>query len=194
MKRALISFPPGIVRLARRIDDLMGRFEAFVLSAGILGLAINMVANVLGRVFFNHSFYFAEEVGSILMVLITFVGIGYAARQGRHIRMSALVDQLGRPLQKAVMLLITASTAATMFLLAYYAVGYIAVVARLGSVTPALEIPLYLIYLWLPIGFTITGIQYLLAFVQNLRRPQVYLSFTEEERYAEVPLEGEEAI
>lgn len=193
MKRALIAFPPVIVRAARRIDDLMGRFEAFVLSAGIILLAVNMVANVVGRVFFNHSFYFAEEVGSILMVLITFVGIGYGARQGRHIRMSALTDQLGRTGRKAVMLLITASTAAVMFLLAYYAVGYIAVVARLGSVTPALSIPIYLIYLWLPVGFIITGIQYSLAFIQNLRRPEIYLSFTAEDRY-EAPEEGEEPI
>lgn len=193
MKRALITFPPVIVRWLRRIDDLIGRFEAFVLSAGILLLAVNMAANVLGRVFFHHSFYFAEELGSILMVLITFIGIGYAARQGRHIRMSALTDQLSRPARKAVMLLITASTAAVMFLLACYAVGYIAVVARLGSVTPALEIPLYLVYLWLPIGFVITGVQYLLAFVQNLRRPEIYLSFSHEDRY-ETPPEGEEPI
>ena len=193
MKRAIVKFPPGIVTFLRRLDELMGKFEAFVLSAGILLLAINMVANVLGRVFFHHSFYFAEEVGSILMILITFIGIGYAARQGRHIRMSAIIDQLSRPAQKAIRLFVTLTTGLTMFLLAYYAVGYIAVVARLGSVTPALQIPVWLIYLWIPVGFTVTGIQYLLAFIQNLRKPEVYLSFTKEDRY-EKPEPGEEPI
>ena len=193
MKRAIVKFPPGTVKILRRLDELMGKFEAFVLSAGILLLAVNMIANVLGRAVFHHSFYFAEEVGSILMVLITFIGIGYAARQGRHIRMSAIIDQLSRPAQKAIRLVVTFTTGLAMFLLAYYSVGYIAVVARLGSVTPALQIPVWLIYLWIPVGFIVTGIQYLLAFVQNLRKPEIYLSFTKEDRY-EKPEPGEEPI
>jgi C4-dicarboxylate transporter, DctQ subunit len=37
---------------------------------------------------------FSEELNSILIILITFAGISYAARHGRHIRMSAIYDAL----------------------------------------------------------------------------------------------------
>ena len=68
-----------------------------------------------------------------------------------------------------MMILIAAVTAAVMFALAYYSYAYVARVARLGKVTPSLQVPLYLTYVWVPIGFIITGIQYVMTVVKNLQ-------------------------
>ncbi|MGB1539435.1 MAG: TRAP transporter small permease [Rickettsiales bacterium] len=166
-----------------KLDATIAIFEKWVLAWGILLMAANSIANVFGRYLFNQSIYFSEELNQFLIVLVTFVGLGYAARQGRHIRMSAVYDQLPDRGRKALMIVICALTAAIMFLLAYYAVSYLGIVADLGKVTPALQIPLYLTYLWVPVGFTITGIQYVLAIVQNLRKDGVYISYSEIDRY-----------
>jgi C4-dicarboxylate transporter, DctQ subunit len=167
------------------LDRLIARVEAVLLSCGIIVMAVNTVANVIGRQVFGQSIYFAEELNQFLIVLVTFVGLGYAARKGRHIRMSALYDQLDDRKKKALMILISVVTAAVMFLLAYYSYQYVAGVARSGRVTPALQLPLYLTYLWVPLGFVITGIQYLLTVVRNLREREVYLSYEEVDAYEE---------
>lgn len=170
-------------RTLSRIDACIARFESFVLAWGVLLMALNSIANVFGRYLLNRSIYFSEELNQFLIVLVTFVGLGYAARKGRHIRMSAFYDQLPTRWRKRMMLAICAVTAALMFVLAFYAARYVGIVAQLDKVTPALQAPLYLTYLWVPVGFAVTGIQYALTFAQNLRQEDVYISWEEKDEY-----------
>lgn len=176
----------SFLRLLGLVDRLIARFEAIVLAYGVLLMALNSIANVIGRTFFARSLYFSEELNQFLIVLITFVGMGYASRKGRHIRMSAIYDQLGNLGRKILMILICAVTSAVMFLLAYYAYGYVDRIHTMGKVTPALQVPLYLTYIWVPIGFVVTGIQYLLAIVRNLRESEVYMSYEHIDSYEDV--------
>jgi TRAP-type C4-dicarboxylate transport system permease small subunit len=179
-----------IIRILSGIDRGIARFEAFILAYGILLMAANSIINLIGRTFLGQSLYFAEELNQFLIVLVTFVGMGYAARKGRHIRMSALYDQLGETGKKLLMILICATTAFIMFLLAYYSYGYVARIHMLGKVTPALQLPLYLTYIWVPIGFIVTGIQYFLAVLKNLREREVYLSYEHIDSYEDADQTG----
>ena len=174
------------MRVLAAVDNAIARFEAFVLAFGVLLMAANSIANVIGRFVFAHSLYFSEELNQFLIVLVTFVGLGYAARKGRHIRMSALYDQLSDRGRKLLMILIATVTSLVMFVLAYYSYEYVARLAKLGKVTPSMQIPLYLTYIWVPIGFVITGIQYLLTAFKNLQSPDIYISYEQIDSYEEV--------
>jgi TRAP-type C4-dicarboxylate transport system permease small subunit len=171
------------------LDDVISRFEAVVLGVGVLIMATVSVANVIGRFAFGESLFFAEELNQFLIVLITFVGIGYAARKGRHIRMSAIYDSLPDRWRKALMVTIALATAAAMFVLAYYAYVYVDKVAATGRVAPSLRVPIYLTLLWVPVGFAITGIQYLLTGVVNLLHRDVYLSVAVVDSFDETELQ-----
>ncbi|HHX90288.1 MAG TPA: TRAP transporter small permease, partial [Paracoccus sp.] len=57
------------------IDNGTARLEAIVLAAGVLLMAGNTVANVVGRVFFGSSIQSTEEINRVLIVVITFAGI-----------------------------------------------------------------------------------------------------------------------
>ncbi|MGE5766587.1 MAG: TRAP transporter small permease, partial [Bacteroidota bacterium] len=153
----------GVLRPLALVDEGIARFEAVLLGVGVLLMATVSVANVVGRFVFGQSLFFAEELNQFLIVLVTFVGIGYAARKGRHIRMSAIYDSLPDAWRKALMVAIALVTAAAMFVLAYYSYIYVEKVAATGRVAPSLRVPVYLTFLWVPIGFAITGIQYLLT-------------------------------
>ena len=177
-------------QLITKADRLLETFEKWVLSTAILVMATVSIANVISRNLWGHSFSFAEEVSQILMVLITFVGIGYGVRHARHIRMSAVYDQLKGRARKTLMMIVSLGTGILLMVLAWYAVQYVVGVYRAGSVTPAMRIPLYLIYAWVPIGFVIGGIQYLLATWRNITTPGVHLSFQQKEAY-EPPAGGE---
>lgn len=158
------------------IDTAVAHVESVMLAAGVLLMALNTVANVVGRFIFRTSIYFTEELNSVLIVLITFAGISYAARHGRHIRMSAIFDALPPPARRAMMILIAAVTSVFMFGLCWYSVGYIATLAGQGRVLPALQIPVWWSYVWVPVGFFMTGIQYALTAVKNATDPDVWLS------------------
>ena len=173
----------GALRALAVIDRVIARFEKIVLTYGVILMAVNSVANVIGRFVIGQSIYFSQELNEFLIVLVTFVGLGYATRQGRHIRMSAFYDQLPDRGRKILMIVIAAVTGAIMLVLAYYAYTYVDRLARLGKVTPSLQVPLYVTYLWVPVGFAITGIQYFLTVLQNLRKRDVYISYEQIDSY-----------
>lgn len=181
-----------VMRTLNVVDRVIAKFESVVLAYGILLMAANSIANVIGRTFLGSSIYFSAELNQFLIVLVTFVGLGYASRQGRHIRMSALYDQLDDRWRKVLMVFIAAVTAIIMFTLAWYSFQYVVRVASLGRVTPSLQLPLYLTYLWVPVGFVITGIQYSLTVLRNLREKDVYISYEHVDSYDETDYSMEE--
>lgn len=162
--------------LLDKLDHIIAALEEVIMAVGVIMMAINTIANVISRFVFNHSLIFAEELNSIFILLVTFAGIGYAARHGRHIRMSAIYDALPGAARKILMTIITAVTAVIMLSLAWYAVQYILSLYAKGRVYPALGIPVYLSYLWVPVGFFVTGIQYALTLIKNLQEDEIYLS------------------
>jgi C4-dicarboxylate transporter DctQ subunit len=172
----------GIYRRLDSIDNGIAKLEEFIMAIGVILMAVNTIINVISRFIFNHSIIFAEELNSTFILLVTFAGIGYAARHGRHIRMSAVYDHLPDKTRKILMTIIVAVTAFFMFFLAYYAVQYLYHVYSKGRIMPALGVPVYIIYLWVPVGFFITGVQYALTTVKNIQRKEIYLSTTLTER------------
>ena len=164
---------PGFLGI---IDTFLSKLEAAILALGVLLMALNTVTNVIARFVFGDSIMFSGELNRILIIMITFAGIGYAARHGRHIRMSAIYDALPVGGRKVLMIGIALFTSLVMFFLCYYSVLYIIDLQSKGRVLPSLQLPIWIIYIWVPLGFLITGIQYLLTAIKNLTTRDVYLS------------------
>src|SRR6056297_1830924 len=141
------------------IDSTISRVESFLLAVGVLLMAANTISNVVGRYVFQSSIFFSEELNRILIILITFAGISYAARQGRHIRMSAIYDAMPPSVRKPMMIVIALVTQ-----------------AGRGRVLPALQVPVWWTLVWVPVGFFMTGMQYLLTAIKNLTQEHIYLS------------------
>lgn len=175
--------------LLHRLDNGIARIEAGITGLAILAMALNTIANVLGRYVFSRSIYFSEELNEILMVTVTFVGLGYVTRKGRHIRMSALYDMVPERPRRWLMAAIALTTALAMLLLAWQAWEYVAKVAARGRLTPAMQIPLWWTYVAVVVGLALTGLQYLLAVWANLtRREGVWISFSETDDYEDPEL------
>lgn len=129
------------------------------------------------------------EMTEMLIVVMTFVGVGYAARCARHISMSAIYDQLGGGLRKALLIVISLGTAALMFYFAFKSSEYVITLYDRGRTSAALGIPYWTVNLALPIGFCLAGIQYVLTTIRNLVSDDIYRSFTEKETYTDVPVD-----
>lgn len=167
------------------IDTGIARAEAFLLAAGVLLMAANTVANVVGRFMLGSSIQATEEVNRILIILITFAGISYAARHGRHIRMTAFFDMMPVKARKALMIVIALVTAGFMFALTWYSWGYLQTTLGRGRLLPSLQIPVWWTLVWVPVGFFMTGLQYLLTAIKNMLEKDVYLSTNVLEGYGD---------
>ncbi|AWI80515.1 TRAP transporter permease DctQ [Parazoarcus communis] len=160
-----------ILQTLRCIDQGLAVLEKQLLAWAIILMAVNTLGNVAARIGFNSSLFFSEELNQFLIVLITFVGTSAAARQGRHIRMSALTDMLPLEHRRRALATIQALTAIVLATLAWYATTYILRTQAMGRVTPALQFPMWITLLWIPLGLSIATLQFGLTALVNLRTP-----------------------
>jgi TRAP-type C4-dicarboxylate transport system permease small subunit len=160
------------------IDRVVWHIEEKAVALGIIGLAIILVANVVLRMF-NSSLPSTEELSQFLIFYITFLGTSYAARNGMHIRMSMLSDALKGKARKALAILIAAGTAAMMFYLSYLSLKYVMRIASLHRVSPILQIPVQYVWVVMPLGLFLTGVQYSLTLGRNLVSPGAWISYSQ---------------
>ncbi len=161
----------SVMRVAGWLDRALEIAQSSLLAAAVLMMAALNIANVASRNLLDYSLSFANEVNQLLIVLITFLGVGYAARFRRHIRMSAFSERLGERAGRIWEITTLSATGLLLLLLAWYALEYVSRTARVGSVTPALRVPLYLVYAMVPLGLALGGLQFLLNAIR--RRGQI---------------------
>jgi TRAP-type C4-dicarboxylate transport system permease small subunit len=166
-------------------DVVISKFEGIMLALGVIAMTINTIAAVISRYVFNSAITFTDELNMIFIVVVTYAGLSYAARNGRHIRMSAIYDSMPAKTRKVLMIVMALVTSAFMFLLCFYSYYYIVEVYESGRILPALGIPVFYIYLWAPVGFFLTGLQYAFTVVKNLRERDIYLSTHIKDGYSE---------
>lgn len=183
------QYRSGLPGVLGTIDVAISKVESVILALGVILLASNTIVGVVSRQVFGKGLFWSDEVNRILIIMITFAGIGYAARHGRHIRMSAIYDALPLLGRKILMIIIAFVTSAVMFFLCYYAYQYISTLYMRGRVLPALGVPIWWIYVWVPVGFAVTGVQYFLTGIKNLTSRNVYLSTGVIDRYVDTESE-----
>ncbi len=166
------------IRCLTSIDSGIAFVERQILAISVMLMAINTVANVIARIGFSSSLFFAEEFNQFLIVLVTFVGASTAARYGRHIRMSAITDILPEKPRKVMMTIIAIVTAALLFALMVFSISYLLSLYESNRLTPSLRLPVYIIYSFVPLGLFLTAIQYVFAAAANILSPGVHLSYT----------------
>ncbi len=179
----------AFLSVLNKLDQGLGWIERMIITSCVLLMALLMSAHVVGNLLFDHGIAGTYEVTEMLIVIITFVGVGYAARHARHIRMSAIYDMLGDRMRKSLLILISIGTAGLMFYFAYKSAQYDIAIFNRGRVSSSLHIPMWIIYLALPIGFTLAGVQYILTTIRNLTSADIYRSFSEKEEYSDIPLD-----
>ena len=174
-----------LVTVLHYIDRAVYHIEEKVIAFSVILLAIILIANVILRTsLFNSSLASTEELSQFLMFFITFLGTSYAARSGMHIRMSMLQDALKGTPRKIMAIIVSLGTAIVMFYVAYLSYRYVMKIASLNRVTPILQWPVQYVWIIMPIGIFLTGVQYTMAFFRNLISPGAWVSYS-------IPLEKE---
>lgn len=176
----------GWLRAIKRPFEIFDRaldlIERTILIAAILAMATVSMLNVITRNM-GASISWADEVTQLLVVVVTFVGLGHGVRMARHIRVSAIHDILPPQGQKILLIFISLTTSALLFALTIFAMQYVYKLMESGRVVPSLGIPIYYVYLIAPIGLFIGAAQYLLAFIRNLISPDAWLSWQRKDEY-----------
>lgn len=158
------------------LNKKIRKFEELLISYGIIIMSIVLVANVFSRVVLNSSIQAAEEIGKILIVMVTFIGVSYAARMGKHITMSALMDSIPRKFKKAYIYFTSSVSTALLWWLGYLGSLYVIRIMGSGRITPSLQFPMWILYIFVPLGFFLASLQYLVTIAINIKdKENIYI-------------------
>lgn len=158
------------------MTKLIEKVEEFVLSSSIILMAILLIISVIMRTVFNNSLSFSEELGQLLLIITSFFGLGYCARKAKHISMSIIFDRLNDNNKKRIMYMVQIISTLIMIMLFIFSCQYLYSVYIFHRVTPALEIPIWIFYLPVPIGFLLSTIEYIKAIIINVKNKEVFVS------------------
>lgn len=155
--------------LLKQIDYFLAKIEEIVLVSCIITMVAILGINVVLRFSFSTSFVFAEEVALILLTAITFIGLSYVARHGKHIRMDMFYDHVSERCKKTLILIISSITGLTLYYLSYLSLIYFWSIKVSNRLTPVLHIPVHLITFVVVLGFFMAATQYIRIFYMNLK-------------------------
>jgi len=150
-----------------RLGVLAARFEEGVTLGFFAVMCVFVALQLFFRFILNHPLMFPEEISRYAYVWITFVGLSLATKTREHIRVDAGVGMFSRELQFGVGALVDLISVVILLWLAYLGVRFM-LFSRM-SISPALEIPLNLVYVAFPVGCLLAAVRLSVQLVAGLR-------------------------
>ena len=137
---------------------------------GILMAVIFLCATfqVLNRFMLHSSAPWTEELCRYAFILVAFLGVANGVKRGTHLNVD-LIDSVLPKKVKAVLDVVL--DAAFLLLMAYMlkiSIDYLMRVARYGTVSVGLKIPMWIVYSILPLFTTLTMVRLVEKYVRKL--------------------------
>lgn len=147
-----------------------------ITTAAVIIFAIAMTVIVGYQVFrryvMNASLIWSEEAARYLMVWITFLGSSVALRRGGHIKVTIVMNLLPQRFHHFLVLGSYAVVSFTLVVIIYY--GFKLAITNMHQLSPALQMPIGIVYFCLPIGGSLMMLQMverIWVSVTELRKP-----------------------
>lgn len=150
------------LRLLRRVVDI-------AVLALLAYMACAIMAQVIGRYFFNYSIAWSEETATFAQVWLTLLGAGVAMRYNQHVGVDFLILKTPMMVQRLVS---GVALVLGVWFLGLVVVGSLSMVSiGLMVKSPALRLPMAIPYSALPVGFGYFLIEFAIATLPRVLRP-----------------------
>lgn len=133
-----------------KIIDSMNKGIKVVLAASLGVMSVVIVAQVILRYFFHHTFTWAEELSRYLMVLSVFLGAALAIRTQSLIAVEVVAENISRQKRKVLKIFVYLLCIVFFTILLVLGITMVGDVSR--QLSPALQIKMSIPYLAIPLG------------------------------------------
>lgn len=144
------------MKLIKKLDQSL---EEWILGALLIGMAVILLIQILMRAVVGSSLTWAEEVARYFYVWSVFLSLGCTIRSGNILKVDLLLGHLPGLLRRSLQIFLDLIETVFYAYLAYISVSVVGSVRISGQTSPALEIPMYLVYLIIPVGFVLASLR-----------------------------------
>lgn len=166
----------GIYKIAASVDRIicLAMQNISIIAFCIMTMAI--LIGVVMRFILKAPNMWGEELSRYSMVVGVFFATGLAVRDNAHMRIDMLVSSLPKKIGKAVELISRLIELMSYVIFSNICFKFLKVSFTFKQMSPSLQIPMYLMYMVLFIGFVLSGIECALAIWNDFIAKEPFLN------------------
>ncbi len=157
-------FETVIVKVSRGLDFIAG----IILSVTVF----LVVANIVGRVLFQRSFFVAHEVVGFLAAAVIGLALARCALEDGHIAVGFILERFSRTVQRIVEVAVGIPVFAFLLFAAYNLFDYGTRIAESGEVSPTAQLIFYPFIYLVALGVFLLALTVLLKLLRLVREDQ----------------------
>jgi len=142
----------------------------WIVVACFVYMTLAVLAQVFGRYVFNYSISWTEETAKFAQIWVVLIGAGITMRRGLHVAVDVLAAMLPLKLARVLMVVVAAGCLWFLGIVIYGSLPLIELGWKFET-SPVLQIPMWIIYLCLPMGAVYFGIEIVLSVFARWNQP-----------------------
>lgn len=138
--------------------------ETYLATVALLVFTVLTIAQVFMRYVLNNPMSWSEEVARFALVWFVYTSASYAVRYQRHVKFNVLTKLLGKKLpigERIVQIVVFALWLSFLVFVLVLSIQMVIAQYRTGQVSAAAQLPMYLIYIGLPLGLALMSFRVL---------------------------------
>lgn len=151
--------------LLKKVNEWCARILGWVMAAMLLVQLVVLFAGVVARYFFNSPFTWSDELASLLLVAITFLG-GYSALvTGKLANVTMVLDKLPPTLRKVLITVRNILIIAICIIIAKSVIEMMGKPVVQKQVSSTMRIPMKYVYCVMPVSFIMMAVHSFVAMI-----------------------------
>lgn len=152
-----------------KVLDKLYILSKWLLSFFVAAMTIVIIAQIISRGVFNYSIFWAEEFSRYCFVWVTFIGASVTYKSGEMVALDFIVNKISTRFKwlylgiLELIVLIFSLVALNFGLMQTFSPSI------MNQVSPAIQLPMFIIYLSIPIGFGLISLYAINSILRLIR-------------------------
>lgn len=156
-----------------RFGNILEKILSIFVGVALAGFAATVIVEVFFRYFLGFSLYWSNELATYLFVYLVFFGGSVALKRGELINVAFVKDRLPLKLKRGAAFLMFFAMMAFSLMASTYSTVLIQTSIKTKTVSPAMLIPMALVYLPIFLGFGFLAFFSLIGLFNAMLPPQM---------------------
>lgn len=164
------------------LKKIWDHLEEYILIFSYLLIIPLLTCQVVSRFVFRSPLTWSEEVARFIFIWQVWLGAAYCVQKDRHIRIDIFTFKLKPLAHKVFEICIIVFCLGFCGFLIYKGMEKVIMLQVSGQTSPALKIPMYMVYLSVPVSSVLMFIRYIESLVKQIKTPAEVLYAKEKEK------------
>ncbi|HZK11406.1 MAG TPA: TRAP transporter small permease [Atribacterota bacterium] len=157
------------MKLLKKIDYCLDQSEDVLVGGIMLITSVLILVNVVLRYIFHSGIQWSYEMVRYLIILLTFVGGSICVRTGTHISIDLFISLLKPKGKKCILCFDYFIGLVFSLFIAYLGLKIVIRNVVNTQLSPALQIPMYIPYLSIVVGFGLSALRYVQILTKTIK-------------------------